>query len=100
MIQRSDILSIPFLKKSPFTGSFQGLRYRLAKIEKEEEGASMALLQAAVWGEPYGFTATPEEEKEYREFAFSEEGICEIVDWLNEKWRERTEGRGKEQKGS
>ncbi len=87
MIRRSDILSIPFLKKSPFTGSFQGMRYRLAKMEKEEEGQSKALLRAAVWKEPYSFTATPEEQKEYREFAFSEEGICETVDWLNERWQ-------------
>lgn len=95
MIQRSDILSIPFLKKSPFTGSFQGIRYRLEKLEKEgAEGEKKICLQAAVWEEPYSFAATPEEQKEYREFAFSEEGICEIVDWLNERWQEKEGRRG------
>lgn len=85
MIQRKDILSISYLKKSAFTGSFQGMRYRLEKAE-DQEGS---FLKAALWAGPYSFEATLEEQKEYRRFGFSEEGVYEAVNWLNETWEER-----------
>ena len=62
MIQRSDILSIPFLKKSAYTGSFQGMRYRLEKWKPEE--AENESLRVAVWNGPYNYDVTKEEEKE------------------------------------
>ena len=65
MIERKDILSIPYLKKATFTGSYKGLRFR--------EG-------------PYGFDATPEEKKQRIEVDFSEEGIQQGIDWLNKLW--------------
>lgn len=87
MIQRSDILSIPYLKKSTFTGSCQGMRYRLEKVEEDEN----VQLQAVIWDAPYSYAVTAEEKKEYQRFPFSEEGICQVVDWLNEKWQEQEE---------
>ncbi len=87
MIQRSDILSIPYLKKAVFTGSYQGMRYRLEKVAGEDSEC----LRAAIWDAPYNFTVTPEEKKEYREFPFSEEGICMVVEWLNECWQREGE---------
>lgn len=98
MIQRNDILSIPFLKKSKFTGSFRGMRYRLEKVEVETEPAgegteakTEAFLRTTFWEGPYSYDATPEEKKEYREFPFSEQGILETVDWLNEMWQQQPE---------
>ena len=85
MIQRKDILSIPYMKKAAFTGSYQGMRYRLKK-ENTEEGDK---LQAVIWEGPYAYQATPEEQKEYREFPFSEEGIQQAVEWLNDSWQLR-----------
>ena len=35
------------------------------------------------WPEPYGYDATPEEEKTHEEFPFSEDGIVSGVEWLN-----------------
>lgn len=87
MIQRSDILSIPYMKKAVFTGSYQGMRYRLEKVRTEEEEQ----LQAAIWDAPYSFDVTPEKRKEYQCFPFSEEGICQAVDWLNDKWQQQPE---------
>ncbi len=87
MIQRSDILSIPYLKKAIFTGSFQGMRYRLEKVEQEEGQC----LKATIWEGPYNYAVTPEEKKESAEFPFSEEGILQVVDWLNGKWEEEPE---------
>ena len=36
MIERKDILSLPYLKKTTFSGSYQGMRF-LIKMEKKEE---------------------------------------------------------------
>ncbi len=37
MIRREDILSLEYLKKTEFTGSHRGLRYRLESKEYEGE---------------------------------------------------------------
>ena len=54
-IEKKDLLPLGFLKKSPYTGSFQGIRYR---IEKQEEGEEKSLLVYS-WPEPYAFLNTP-----------------------------------------
>lgn len=82
MIQRSDILSIPYLKKAVFTGSCQGMRYRLEKVAAEDADA----LLATIWEGPYCYDMTTEEQRETCQFPFTEEGICQAADWLNEKW--------------
>ena len=66
-IEKKDLLPLGFLKKSPYTGSFQGIRYR---IEKQEEGEEKSLLVYS-WPEPYAF------------FPFSEEGLEEIRLYLS-----------------
>ena len=95
MIERKDILSIPYLKKATFTGSYKGLRFRFAVIEKEipckekeEKGEDIKkeLLEITAWEGPYGFDATPEEKKQRIEVDFSEEGIQQGIDWLNKLW--------------
>ena len=37
MIERKDILSVPYLKKTTFTGSYEGLRFRFAVVKREAE---------------------------------------------------------------
>lgn len=86
MIERRDVMPINFLKKENFNGSFQGMRYRMAKAEMGED----TCLRVTVWPEPLGFDATPEEEKTWEDFPFTEEGIVSGVEWLNgqhEKFR-------------
>ena len=78
-IDKKDLLPLSFLKKSPYTGSFQGIRYR---IEKQEEGESKSLL-VYTWPEPYAFSHTSEEEKEKKSFPFSEKGLEEIRLYLS-----------------
>lgn len=80
LIQRDDILSLEFLKKTAYTGCHQGMRYRLEQAEGQE-GAKR--LRCTVWPEPFSFFATPEEEKETEEFAFEEDGVAEAVAWMN-----------------
>ena len=78
-INKKDLLPLSFLQKSPYTGSFQGIRYR---IEKQEEGEEKSLL-VYTWPEPYAFSHTPEEEKEKKSFPFSEKGLEEIRLYLS-----------------
>ena len=78
-VNKKDLLPLSFLKKSPYTGSFQGIRYR---IEKQEEGECKSLL-VYTWPEPYAFSHTPEEEKEKKSFSFSEKGLEEIRLYLS-----------------
>ena len=78
-INKKDLLPLSFLQKSPYTGSFRGIRYR---IEKQEEGEEKSLL-VYTWPEPYAFSHTPEEEKENKSFPFSEEGLEEIRLYLS-----------------
>jgi len=39
-INKKDLLPLSFLKKSPYTGSFRGIRYRIEKQEEGEENPS------------------------------------------------------------
>lgn len=80
MIQRDDILSMEFLKKTEFTGSHQGMRYRLGV--SREEGKR---LLATVWPEPYNYVTTPEEKKHRAEFSFDEDGVTDAVAWMNDR---------------
>ena len=81
---REDLFSFAFIKKSPFYGSFRGMQYRVGK--------SGDVLQACVYPGPYSFDYTPEEQKVYETFPFSEEGYEAAGDWLEEKYREMTAG--------
>lgn len=91
MIRRDDILSMEFLKKTEFTGSHQGMRYRLEGVMRQEGKR----LSAVVWPEPYNYVTTPEEKKRRAEFSFDEDGITDAVAWMNdrlfedrEQWRD------------
>lgn len=92
MIDLHGQISLAFLKKSRFTGSYQGMRYLLQKKEREEaaqDGEPVrtgAVLEAVIWPEPYNFEATEAKEKHGKDFVFSGEGLWEAVDWLNQEY--------------
>lgn len=81
MIGRHDILSMEYLKKTEFTGSHKGMRYRLEGISAEDEKR----LKVTIWPEPFNFFNTPAEEKESREFSFDEDGVTDAVAWMNDR---------------
>lgn len=87
MIERKDILSIPYLKKTSFTGSFQGMRFRFL-LEKAGEEQH---LEIAAWEEPYAYENTLDEKKIKMQTAFTEDGICEGIAWLNSLWAREPE---------
>lgn len=87
MIEKKDLLSIPFYKKSPFTGSYEGMRYRIRCVKNEEDSS----FEAVIWPGPYIFDATTDDQKEYHTFPFTDEGLEQIAEWLNHKWAEEPE---------
>lgn len=80
MLKREDVLSIGYLKKAVFHGSYQGMRFLLRKAAKEEE----VILEVFAWPEPYTFDKTDDSLKIRQEYPFTEEGIVQAVAWLNE----------------
>ncbi len=92
-ITTKDIMHIGFLKKERFTGSNEGMRYRMEKHEYEEEsdseqegdsGKKITELLVSVWPEPYAYDHTPSEEIQQKSFSFDEEGVEAGRRWLNE----------------
>lgn len=79
MLKREDILSLGYLKKTAFSGSSEGMRFLLKKETKEED----TILRVYAWPEPFSFDHTPTEQILSCEKAFSEDGICDAVLWLN-----------------
>lgn len=92
MIDLHGVISMPFLKKSRFTGSYRGMRYVLQKKEnvvEEADGDTPAktetVLQAVIWPEPLNFENTAQEKKHSRDFPFDQDGLWAAVAWLNEE---------------
>ena len=80
MIQREDILSMEYLKKTEYTGCHQGMRYRLEKKETEDKKE----LLVTVWPEPFNYAKTPEEKKTRNIFTFDEDGVVDAIAWMND----------------
>lgn len=71
-------ISVNYIKKEPFTGGCNGMRYRLIK---SGEG-----MEVTIWPEPYNFLRTPDEKKQSKQFPLTIEGRDEAVAWLNEQY--------------
>ncbi len=81
MIQREDILSMEYLKKTEYTGCHQGMRYRLEGVSAEEGKE----LLCTIWPEPFNFFKTPDSEKEREKFSFDEDGVLDVIRWMNNR---------------
>lgn len=84
MIERNSLYHVPYYNKAAFTGSYQGMHYKLEKIKGTDDTADS--LRATVWPGPFCFDATPEEQKESVSFEFSNDGITAACDWLNQQY--------------
>lgn len=71
-------LSLKALKKEPFSGSHCGMRYYMI-IEND-------MLIVYLYPEPWCFEATQEDQKEKKEFPFTQEGLDEAISWMNQRY--------------
>jgi hypothetical protein len=74
----SAVISLQYIKKEPFTGSYKGMRYRLAK---KGEG-----MEVVIWPQPLNYIKTPDSLKQRKDFDLTLEGKEEAVRWLNEQY--------------
>lgn len=81
MLELKDFMPIDFLKKERFTGSHKGMRFSMEKVAGE--GEEKPRLGVTVWPEPYGYEATPDNEKETILLDFNEDGVAKGVEWIN-----------------
>lgn len=90
-ITRRDMLPLSFLKMSSYTGSKRQLRYKLEKTEVEvpamksaAEPEKITVLRIYTWIGPFAFDVTPAEEMQTHDVEFSDTGIDEAIEYLNE----------------
>ena len=84
MLTRADFLSLNFVKKEDYPGSYKGMRYMLHQEVVEEEKK----LKIFLWPEPLCFSATDPEKIISELFDFSEEGFAKGIDWMNEQYEQ------------
>lgn len=71
MIDLHGQAGLPYINRGVYTGSYEGMRYRLRKKEEEDKKT----LEAVIYPEPFCFEKTAEDQKEAREFPFTDEGF-------------------------
>ncbi len=102
MIDKNCFMPLNYFKKTDYTGSMTGLRFRLGKAVvpyteqekeqlrsegkevKEEDGTT--ILRALIWEGPLCLEKSDPEKSYYRDFPFTADGIQEAVDWLNQEY--------------
>ncbi len=85
MLKGSDLFHIPFYKKSPYTGSMNGMRFYIEKASENDTD----IFRVWIFPGPYCFEKTASELKQSKTFAFTEESIPVIAEWLNGQYEER-----------
>ena len=85
MVDIKDVLSFNYYTyKKPFTGSDNGKRYRIVRLEKEvQAGEGTEPEKEVVFKAFLAFEKTPEEEILTKEFDFTPSGLEQVVDWIN-----------------
>ncbi len=76
------MLSISYLNKLPYKGSYNGKRFMFEKNENKETKEKS--LKVYLWKDLYNFENTPDEDKKVKEFEFNNEGISSGLDFVEE----------------
>ena len=78
------MLSISFLNKLPFKGSYNGKRFMFEKIKEidDTETGDKENLRVYLWKDLYSFEKTDKKDIETQDFEFSEEGIEKGIDFV------------------
>lgn len=72
MIDLTGMISIPYLKKTTFTGSEKGTNFMIRKISGEEGEPDK--IQAVIWPGPFIFSVTEDEKRRIRNLSSARTG--------------------------
>ena len=72
--------------KRRYTGSCQGMRFLIRPVGESKDDAEFEVF---TFPEPFNFEHTAEDKKTIKTFPYSEEGLDQIYQWLNEQYEER-----------
>lgn len=91
MIERKNLLSIPFYKKTHFFGSEHGMHYQIKRAERTQDGSeeTTPCFDVTVWPGPYCMEKTDPSLFIQKQFDFSTQGLDDICDWLNGQYEEK-----------
>ncbi|MCQ2499074.1 MAG: hypothetical protein MJ133_08815 [Lachnospiraceae bacterium] len=78
MLNRDNFNIFNYIKKEEYIGSMDGMRYMLRKAGDE--------MEVVIWPEPYSYAHTSEDLKIKKMFPFSNDGVLEACDYLNEQY--------------
>ncbi len=83
MIDAAKVHSLEFFKAGGvYTGSDKLLRYRIRRVGEKPD----FMLEAQIWKGPFASDVQPEEAFTVKNFAFSEAGKAECVQWMNDEY--------------
>lgn len=76
------MLSISFLDKLPYKGSYKGMRFI---FEKNKNDSGENILKLYTWKDLYNFENTKKEDMEEKCFTYDKTGIEEGINYLDSK---------------
>ncbi len=85
MIKSTDLFHLPFYQKSPYSGSLKGMRFYIEKAKENDTD----IFQVWIFPGPLCFEKTADDLKQSKTFAFTEDSIANIADWLNDQYISR-----------
>ncbi len=80
-----DLYNISFYESLPFYGSWRGMHYRIIGVD--DEGSAGRRLCVTTWPGPFNFDHTDDSLKVSALFDFSNEGLNDVTEYLNEYYR-------------
>ncbi len=106
MIDKQQFHILNFVKKEPYSGSMDGMRYMIRRVAGEKpaaaetDGASSGdapevkvpdRIEVIIWPEPFCLAATDEGLRTHEFFELSEDGVEDVADWLNKQLFDRAD---------
>ncbi len=79
MIEKDKFNILNYVKKEEYTGSMDGMRYMVKKIDSEN-------MELTIWPEPNACAKTSEDLKTRKTFPLSAIGVEMVADYLNEEY--------------
>lgn len=76
-------ITLNYIKKEPYTGSCNKHRYRVWKEKNEEKDED--IIKVCIYPDIFCYEKTSEDDKIYTEYAFSQEGLNEAINYIEQE---------------